>query len=206
MRGRSSGPATRSNIILQAFLLFSTKQYEAVTYLDIEQATKLRRGSILYHFKTKQELFEAVVETMLLDRSTILSIPIPEGEVLRNFITGFIQNCKKVQKTMTAHGIENVPLAYYIIGSNAFCHFEHFDKRLRQMRNVELGIWAQIVSKAIDKGEISDTIEAEILARLFMHIYYGHVCSAVRGDKSGDIQILHKELMTLYDLVKKELP
>ena len=202
MRGRASGTITRSNIILQSFILFCTKQYEQVTYLDIEQATNLRRGSILYHFKTKQELFDAVVESMLLDRSSMLNIPVPEGDVLRDFIGGFIDNCVRTRKTMSALGIENVYLAYYIIGSNAFCHFDRFDKRLRQMRKVELDIWAQIVNKAVDKGEISGALGVKALARLFMNIYYGHIGSALRGEAGDDTQTLHKELLTLYDLVK----
>lgn len=102
---------------------------------------------------------------------------------------------------MAMHGITNVFRAYYIIGSSAFCHFEQFERSLRQMRKVELGIWMQIVSKAIRKGEIEDTV-----ARLFMNIYYGHAGSALRGEKSGDLQMLHRELLTLYGFVKKRRP
>ena len=203
MRGRASGHITRSNIILQSFLLFCSKQYEEVTYLDIEHATKLSRGSILYHFKTKQELFDVVVEYMMFERLTILNIPVPEDEILKNFIRDFIHNHTGNQKRMMNLGIRNVHLAYYIIDCNAFCHFANFDKRLRQMRDVELGVWVRMVNKAIDKGEISGTIEAEVLGSLFMKIYYGHIFSSLKEDKSGDIQQLHKELLALYDLVKR---
>jgi AcrR family transcriptional regulator len=173
-----------------------------VTYFDIEQATMLRRGSIIYYYKTKQELFDAVVEAMLLDKSTILNVPIPDGDVLKNFIADFVLNCKRLQKTMAARGIKNVFLAYYIIGSNALCHFADFDKRLRQMRKVELDIWTQVVNKAVMNGEISDAVNTDTLARLFMNSYYGHGASAVRRQVSGDIDLLHKELTTLYNLVK----
>ena len=204
MRGRTSGHITRENIIRQSFILFCTKQYEEVTYPDIEQATGLRRGSILYHFKTKQELFDAVVESMLLDTTNLLNIPLPEGDVLKNFIDGFIDNGIELQKSMAAHGIENVFLAYMIIASNAFCHFQQFDKRLRQMRKVELGVWLQVVNKAIEKGEISNAVEANLLARLFVDTYYGHAASALREDRKGEIQVLQKELMALYNLVKSK--
>jgi AcrR family transcriptional regulator len=173
-----------------------------VTYLDIEQATLLRRGSIVYYYKTKQELFDAVVESMLLDQSAILNVPIPDGDVLKNFISAFVLNCKKLQKTMATHGIKNVFLAYFIIGSNALCHFANFDKRLRQMRKVELDIWTQVLNKAVMNGEISDTVDSDTLARLFMNSYYGHGASAVRRQVSGDIDLLHKELTTLYNLFK----
>ena len=202
MRTRTAGTITRANIINQAFILFCTKQYEEVTYPDIEQATGLRRGSILYHFKTKQELFDTVVESRLLDTTNILNIPLPEGDVLKNFIDGFIDNGIQLQKTMAAHGIENVFLAYMILTTNAFCHFAHFEKRLRQMRKVELGVWLQVVNKALEKGEISNAVEATLLARLFVDTSYGHAASALREDKKGEIQLLQTELMSLYNLVK----
>ena len=202
MSGKSSGQATKANIILQSFLLFCTRQYEEVTYPDIEQATGLRRGSILYHFKTKQELFDAVVEATLLDKSAILEVPIPEGDVLRNFIDGFVCNCRRTQKSLAVHGIDHVFRAYYILGSSAYCHFDQFGKRLRQMRKVELGVWARVVSKAVEKGEIATTIDAELLARMFVDIYYGHAASSLRGDRPDGLEVLHKELMTLYKLVR----
>jgi AcrR family transcriptional regulator len=173
-----------------------------VTYLDIEQATMLRRGSIVYYYKTKQELFDAVVESMLLDQSAILNVPIPDGDVLKNFIADFVLNCKRLQKTMAAHGIKNVFLAYYIIGSNALCHFTDFDKRLRQMRKVELDIWTRVVNKAVVNGEISNTVDCETMARLFMNSYYGHGASAVRRQVLGDVELLHRELTALYNFVK----
>ena len=203
MKGRSSGATTKSKIILESFMLFCSKQYEEVTYPDLEQATGLRRGSIIYYFKTKQELFDAVVESMLLDTSSILNIPIPEGEVLKNFIAGFILNCIKTQKEMENHGIENVFLGYLIIASSAFCHFDQFEKRLRQMRKVELNIWKQVISKAVEKGEITDTVGVDMLARIFIDTYYGHAASALREDRNEEIQVLQKELMTLYNFVKK---
>ena len=194
--------ATRSNIIMQSFLLFCSRQYEEVTYPDIERATGLRRGSILYHFRSKQELFEAVVESALLDTSAILDVPIPEGDVLRNFIDGFVQNSLRLQKSLGVHGIDHVFRAYYILGSSAYCHFDQFGKRLRQMRKVELGVWARVVSKAVEKGEIATTIDAELLARMFVDIYYGHAASSLRGDRPDGLEVLHKELMTLYKLVR----
>ena len=203
MSGKMSGAVTKENIILQAFILFCTKQYEEVTYPDLERATGLRRGSILYHFKTKQELFEAVVEAMLLDTSTILKIPIPEGDVLKNFIAGFILNCERNQKAFAAHGIKNVFLAYTIIASSAFCHFDQFEKRVRQMRKVELDVWKQVISKAVEKGEIHDTVETDMLARIFIDTYYGHAASALREDRSAELRMLQTELSILYDLVKK---
>lgn len=199
--GRTSGQATKEKIILEAFILFSTKQYDNVTFVDIERATGLSRGSIIYHFKNKHELFEAVVESSLLNRMSILNIPIRDNDCLKFFILDFIQNCETVIKSMADHGIENINLAHYIIESTAFCFFDNFNKRSRQMQEVELAVWTKVVKRALEKKEIRDDVEPDILALLFMNLYLGHAYSATKDDNGCDLKQLHKELFTLYDMV-----
>ncbi|MDR2937202.1 MAG: TetR/AcrR family transcriptional regulator [Rikenellaceae bacterium] len=202
MAGRTSGPRTRANIIEQAFKLFCSKQYDQVTYPEIERATDLRRGSILYHFKNKQELFEAVVETMLLNWSASLDVPPPEGDILKCFIERFVGNCGKVKKSAAAQGIKNIHLAYYTIENTAFCYFKDFDKRLRQTREVEHRIWTNVLTRAVEKGEVDGAAEPEVFARLFMSLYYGYVYSSIRDADGGDVNLLRADLFALYDRVK----
>lgn len=204
MGGRTSGPRTRANIIEQSFKLFSARQYDQVTYPDIERATDLRRGSILYHFKSKQELFEAIVETMLLNWSAALDVPLPEGEVLKSFLEGFVDNYRKGQKKAAAQGIKNIHLAYYTIENTAFCYFNDFDKRLRQTRCVEHHIWTNVLTRAVEKGEIDGATKPEVWARLFMNLYYGYVYSAIRDAGGGNVELLREDLFALYDRVKKK--
>lgn len=201
--GKTSGPKTRAMIIFEAFKLFSTKQYDNVTYSDFERETGMTRGSILYHFPSKQNLFEAVIENLLFNRATILDIPIRDGDILKSFIGDFIKNCEKSIKTMAGHGIKNINLAYYIIESSAFCFFDNFGKRSLQIRDTELGVWTQVVRMAMDKKEIMDTMKPEDIATLFLNLYFGHAYAATKEEKVCDTQRLHKEFFTLYELVKK---
>lgn len=204
MGGRTSGPQTKARILNESFKLFSSKQYDQVTYPEIERATDLRRGSILYHFKTKQELFEAVVETMLLHWSATLEVPLPDGDMLKSFIEGFVDNCKKTRKKATAQGIKNIHLAFYTIENTAFCYFNDFDKRLRQTRDVEHRIWTNVLTRAAEKGEIDGAVKPEVFARLFMHLYYGYVYSSIRDADGGDLALLRQDLFALYDRLKRK--
>jgi AcrR family transcriptional regulator len=49
--------SSRDFILLEAFKLFASKSYEQVTYNDFEKNTGLTRGTILYHFSSKELLF-----------------------------------------------------------------------------------------------------------------------------------------------------
>ncbi len=83
---RPINTSTKENILLQAFILFSKKPYDKVTFEDLEKATGLRRGALLYHVKTKMNLFNEVIESSILNRSSILNIPIQDKDCLKNFI------------------------------------------------------------------------------------------------------------------------
>jgi AcrR family transcriptional regulator len=202
--GRTSGPKTKEKILIEAFKLFSTRQYGSVTLAEFEQVAGIKRGSIFYHFGNKQDLFEAVIEASLLNRTAILNIPIGGNDVLKTFILTFVDNCEKAAQNMADNGIQNVNLAYYIIECTALCFFDHFNERSRQMREVELGVWTQVVRKAMKKGEIADNMEPEAVALLFLNLYSGHAYAATKEDNGCDIQQLHKELFDLYDLVKSK--
>lgn len=52
----SKGEQTRQRIIAESARVFNTKGYSSASMLDIMQATKLQKGGIYRHFKTKDDL------------------------------------------------------------------------------------------------------------------------------------------------------
>lgn len=61
-----NGKSTKDKLLIEAFKLFTSKPYDRVTFADLEQATGLSRGAILYHIKTKENLFLNVVKKLYL--------------------------------------------------------------------------------------------------------------------------------------------
>ena len=57
-----SGKETRNKILSAASQLFYENGYEATTYDDIAKKAYVNRGSIYYHFKTKDAIRGAIVE------------------------------------------------------------------------------------------------------------------------------------------------
>lgn len=55
---------TKKRLIEAALLLFSQKGYEATSMADIAGAVGIRAPSMYDHFKSKQELFDAMTESM----------------------------------------------------------------------------------------------------------------------------------------------
>jgi len=199
---RNTGDITKKNILTQSFVLFSSKPYDKVTFTDFEKMTGLSRGAILYHFKSKQEIFEAVIESSVLGRMAILEIPIREKEPLKNFITDFIKSCVDAKKEMAKLGIKNMNRAHYNIESLALYSYSQFNKMAKQLRDTELKIWILVVKKAQDVGEIKRDIDPELTASLFLNSYLGHAYSAAKEENGCDTELLYKELMHLREIVK----
>ena len=59
-------------ILEKAFSEFLNSSYAEVSTNDLERATGLTRGAIYYTYKSKEELFRAVIERFVLDKQHVL--------------------------------------------------------------------------------------------------------------------------------------
>ncbi len=192
---------TRNAIIQEAFKLFCNKPYDKVTFTDLEHATNLSRGAILYHFKSKQDIFNSVIESAILRTTTTLNIPIEEDEPLKNFIEVFVDSCKNAQKEMNKIGIKNMNLAHCNIVSQALYFYSQFDKLAKQMYETELKRWTFVVKRAQETGEIKSTLNTELIGRMLLNTYLGHVYSAAKDEEGCTPQLLLKELMYMRNIL-----
>jgi AcrR family transcriptional regulator len=58
------GQATREHVIATATKLFATQGYDASSIEQVLQETGVSRGALYHHFKSKDALFEAVLENV----------------------------------------------------------------------------------------------------------------------------------------------
>jgi len=68
-----SGQATRDRIVEAADGLFYRRGYEQTSFSDIAGAVRISRGNFYYHFKTKDEILDAVIEARLANTGTMLA-------------------------------------------------------------------------------------------------------------------------------------
>ena len=63
----SRAERTRANILAAAELLFAEKGFSATRLEDVAESVGIRRASIVYYFKDKRELYDAVLEDVFRD-------------------------------------------------------------------------------------------------------------------------------------------
>jgi TetR/AcrR family transcriptional regulator, transcriptional repressor for nem operon len=81
---------TRNHIVEAADLLFYRQGYEHTSFADIAGAVRISRGNFYYHFKTKDEILDAVIEARIAGTRAMLDQWEIEGGTPADRIKSFI--------------------------------------------------------------------------------------------------------------------
>lgn len=97
-----SGASTREQIVETADRLFYERGFEATSFADIASAINLSRGNFYYHFKTKDEILDAVIAARLANTRKMLDAWEAEGgtpaDRIRCFIHILVANRAKIMR------------------------------------------------------------------------------------------------------------
>jgi len=81
---------TRDQIVEAADRLFYRRGYEHTSFADIADVVRISRGNFYYHFKTKDEILDAVINARLANTRTMLDRWEVEGKTAADRIRSFI--------------------------------------------------------------------------------------------------------------------
>jgi AcrR family transcriptional regulator len=191
-------------ILLEAFKLFSAKTYEQVTYDDFERETGLTRGTILYHFKSKETLFKEVIDKYIFnDHSIIKLLNDVDCQSLKDFIESYLNGINNIKAIALVSGINNINLALMNIEIQAIHYYPNVVEKAVEWQAKEISGWVNILQNAIYTGEIKGNIDISLLSHIFQNIYYGTSYIGILRPKGVDLEILKKEFTYIYDCIKK---
>ena len=188
----------------EAFKLFLSKPFEAVSIADIEEASGMTRGAITYYAKDKLGLFYSVVKHYLVDTQNLKQkINKTEFVSLKEFLEEYVNCC---QETMNRFSdvdkkVQNASRAYASLILQICKYFPDLHAQYLENRNQEIIMWIGILQKAIENKEIRSDIDIMNTARNFMNIFYGQ--SYLDSLSAGlNVVELKMQLMNLYKLLK----
>ena len=91
---------TKEIILFESLKLFADKGYDGVTVRDIAAEVGIKQSSLYKHYKSKQEIFDTLVNTMQLRfRDASASFQLPDGELEemeKKYATGGNEILKKI--------------------------------------------------------------------------------------------------------------
>lgn len=82
--------STRDQIVEAADLLFYQQGFEHTSFSDIAGTVKISRGNFYYHFKTKDQILDAVIDARLSKTETMLNTWEAAGDTPADRIGSFI--------------------------------------------------------------------------------------------------------------------
>lgn len=118
-----SDKTTRDHIVEAADQLFYRQGYEHTSFADIADTVQISRGNFYYHFKSKDEILDAVINIRLANTRKMLEQWEIEGKQpadrIRSFIHILIANRAKVKRHGCPVGTLCTELAKLNHGSQA---------------------------------------------------------------------------------------
>jgi len=94
--------STRDHIVAAADQLFYQQGFEYTSFANIAEVVQISRGNFYYHFKTKDEILDAVISSRLAKTQMMLDKWEVKGETpadrIRSFINIMIVNQAKIKR------------------------------------------------------------------------------------------------------------
>src|SRR5512141_3213871 len=97
-RTKEEAAITRATVLKAALSVFSAKGYAAATLDDVAQSAKVTRGAIYWHFKSKADLYNTLIQELSARGTTVVQQALAEGatviEILRRI---FVRQCALIE-------------------------------------------------------------------------------------------------------------
>lgn len=195
------GKSTKEKLVIEAFKLFASKPYDQVTFADLEKVTNLSRGAILYHVKTKENLFNDVIHYFIFQTVSAASVENRDEMTLKEFLIACIEECDRGVKKMAEIGISNINLAKLNIESQAFYFYPKMKEESEKWVEEQYAIFEKVIERAIEKCEIKPIADIRCIASLFIDSYLGISYSGIIRDNGVDINRLKDNLLLIYNML-----
>lgn len=192
---------TREFIIDEAYKLFLNHSYEAVSISVISDAIGFTKGALYHHFKNKEELFRAVIDThfplqtVVVDRANIS---------LKEYTNVCINHTEEILRALFTDDQEFIPVNYLSLIADCFRHYEGFIEQKNQVLTDFINQTEEILRNAIKRGEVRENIDVPVIALYYFSLSIGLAGDLIRNNSvNSAVKSLTAQLNQLYELLKR---
>ena len=150
---------TRQHIIKAADRLFYERGFEGTSFADIAAVVGLSRGNFYYHFKTKDEILEAVIAHRLSKTGSMLDAWEVEAKNPADRISSFIEILIMNQTNIMAYGCPVGTLC------NELAKLDHVAKNRATEIFTLFRVWLSRQFSALGHASDADELAMHILMR-----------------------------------------
>lgn len=184
-RTKEEAAVTRAILLKTALSVFSAKGYSAATLDDVAKAAKVTRGAIYWHFKSKADLYNTLIEEVSARGAVVVQQAIAEGgtliEILRRV---FVRQCVLIEEDKKARAVMELALFKTSL-----------DPELQTGRKKQLEAGSALVAgitdamrMGVDQGLLRNDIDPADMARAFLAFENGAIQMWLLSPKSFSLK------------------
>jgi TetR/AcrR family transcriptional regulator, transcriptional repressor for nem operon len=192
---------TREYIIDESYKLFLNHSYEAVSISMISEAIGFTKGALYHHFRNKEELFRAVIDThfplqtVTVDRETI---------TLKDYTRVCIDHTQGILEALFTDDQKFIPVNYLSLIADCFRHYDGFIEQKNQVLTDFISQTEAIIGNAIKRGEIRSDVDVPVIALYYFSLSIGLAGDLIRNNSvKSAVKSLTAQLNQLYALLIK---
>lgn len=184
-RTKEEAAVTRATVLKAALSVFSAKGYAATTLDDVATAAKVTRGAIYWHFKSKADLYNTLVEEMSARGASIVQQAVAEGGTLIDILRRvFISQCVLIEDDKEARAV--MELALFKTGLDS--DLQAGRKKQIDAGNALIAGIADAMKMGVSQGILRDDIDPTDMARAFIAFENGAIQQWLASPKSFSLK------------------
>jgi len=164
-RTKEEAAVTRATLLKTALAVFSAKGYAAATLDDVAKAANVTRGAIYWHFKSKADLYNTLVQEFSARGAGLVQQAVSEGgtliEILRRI---FVRLCTVVEEDKEMRAV--MELTLFKTGLDP--ELQAGRKKQIEAGNVILKGITEAMGQGVAQGVLRDDIDPADMARAFI--------------------------------------
>ncbi|HLO60510.1 MAG TPA: TetR/AcrR family transcriptional regulator [Bacteroidales bacterium] len=185
-------------IFFVAFKLFLQKGFKEVTMNEILEQSGLSRGTFYYYFKSKEKIYEEVINTFYLSVPATTQLVNFDG-TLYDFYHVHLENASRsfARLGQTFADAKADVFSYFALSLDALKRLPGFREKMKFVNDGVLNNWIHVIKTARENGEISTGMTDEQIACFFKFTMEGMGMKSTLEGKSSEEN--DRELITLWD-------
>lgn len=182
---------TRDKILSVANKLFSRFGFHKTSMDEIAKIARKAKGSLYYHFASKEELFKVVVSNEMINLKTQLSLIVESKD---------LSSSEKIKKYLIKRMevLNNAASYHQTLKADFFEHFHFIDELRNELDEWEKVNLKKIILEGIKTGEFVEQNDIDVLIDVYIMVLKGLEIPFFLQDKYDDYSPYFGNLMSIF--------
>lgn len=184
-RTKEEAAITRATVLKAALSVFSAKGYDAATLDNVAATAKVTRGAIYWHFKSKADLYNTLIDEVSARGNTVVQNAVAEGGTLLDILRRiFVNQCALMEDDRDARAV--MELVLFKTGLNL--ELKAGRKKQIDEGNALIAGIADAMRMGIAQGVLRDDVGPADMARAFLAFENGAIQQWLASPKSFSLK------------------